>query len=109
MLLLTLLASDRFLVVLRVLKVDQLISLWLLFDSHAMCLVLFLVLFVGRLELIHYVFEVGLDDFDLVLLEQFFDDLVELVRLLLRQLLVETEQASLKVKQVVQVEVQRRL
>ena len=70
---------------------------------------LFLVLFVGCLELIHYVFEVWLDDFDLVLLEEFFDDFVELVRLLLRQLLVETEQASLKVEQVVQVEVQRRL
>ena len=59
---------------------------------------LFLVLFVGRLELIDYVLEVGLDDFDLVLLEQFFYDLVELVRFLLRQLLVETEQASLKVE-----------
>ena len=59
---------------------------------------LFLVLFVGRLELIDYVLEVGLDDFDLVLLEQFFYDLVELVRFLLRQLLVKTEQTSLKVE-----------
>ena len=45
----------------------------------------------------------------MVLLEEFFDDFVELVRLLLRQLLVETEQASLKVEQVVQVEIQGRL
>ena len=59
---------------------------------------LFLVLFVGRLELIDYVLEVGLDDFDLVFLEQFFYDLVELVRFLLRQLLVKTEQTSLKVE-----------
>ena len=42
-----------------------------------------LVLFIGRLKLFHDVFEVWLDDLDLILVEQLLDDLIQLVCLLL--------------------------